>query len=221
MESKKSLPWALLALVLAGLIVFLFVPRSKEESDVGNKAQATKPDELRQDNIGSTPEKTRSDQGVRAHKRSKPRLPKNAIDRKKRAEVLALILSALQAKERKKEEKHPRESSKPSGLPAEYIREAVREIIPLLKECYHMELEERGDISGKVVLGFDLVADDEHGGLVEEASILESELSKEISDSFAECLRESVYALRLDAPKWGGRHTVRYPLFFSAIGHDD
>jgi len=217
---KKPLCLLFFTVVVSSLVVLLLVRQTEESPDVAGTTADT-PSEKRRENTTSEPEKERPEAGVKKLRRREPRLPKNAIDRRKREEILALILSALREKERETEEKHSRESLKPTGLPAEYIREAVRKIVPLLKECYHMELEERGSVSGKVVLGFDLVADDQYGGLVEEASILESELSKEISDSFAECLRESVYALRLDAPEWGGRHTVRYPLFFSAIGHDD
>lgn len=220
MTSKKPLLLMVSAVAICGLVVLLLVLQTKEGGnlvDVSVAVQSEQP----QDSLSSRPEDASSDAGVRERKRRKATLPKNAIDRKKRAEVLALILSALQEKERRKAEKQSGESLKPGGLPAKYIREAVHEIVPLLKECYHMELDERGNISGKVVLGFDLVADDEHGGLVEEASILESELSKEISDSFAECLRESVYALRLNAPEWGGRTTVRYPLIFRAAAQDD
>lgn len=198
----------------------MLVRQIKEAGDVTDTSVAAQPEQWQGD-ISSEPEKAGADAGVKERKRRKIRLPKNAIDRKKRAEVLALILSALQEKERETEEKYSKDSMKPTGLPAEYIREAVREIVPLLKECYHMELEERGLITGKVVLGFELIADDEHGGLVEEVKIMETELSKEISDSFAECLRETIYALRLEAPEWSGRHTVRYPLIFRATGHDD
>jgi hypothetical protein len=219
-RSKKPLCLLFFTVVVLGLVVLLLVRQTEENPDVAG-TEADTPSEKHRENITSESEKARPGAGVKKLRKREPRLPKNAIDRRKREEILALILSALQEKESKTEEEYSRKSLKPTGLPAEYIREAVREIVPLLKECYHMELEERGNVSGKVVLGFSLVADDEHGGLVEEASILESELSKEISDSFAECLRESVYALRLDAPEWGGRHTVRYPLYFSAIGHDD
>jgi len=79
-----------------------------------------------------------------------------------------------------------------------------------------MELEERGVISGRLVFEFDIIADDEHGGLVEDVKIAETELSKEISDSFAECLRETIYSLRFDSAMQAGRHTVRYPVIFSA-----
>ena len=220
MKSRNALYFLFLVVVVAGLVVFLIVGQDNKENAVAETPATAQP-EQRRDDAGSQPEEKNPGEETRAQKRRKPRLPKNAINAKKRAEVLTLILAALQEKKHRKEEERSRESSQSKGLPAKYIREAVREIVPLLKECYDMELEVRGSVSGKIVLGFDLVADDEHGGLVEEASILESELSKEISDSFAECLRETVYALRLDAPEWGGRTTVRYPLYFSATGHDD
>jgi hypothetical protein len=216
-KSKKSLFFVVSITVICGLAVLLLVLQTGKDEEVAG-VEATVPPERQKDATTGTPEEPSPAAGVQEKKRRKPRLPKNAIDKKKRAEMLALILSALQEKEAKKKKKHSRESMKPAGLPAKYIREAVNEIVPLLKECYEMELEDRGRVSGKVVLGFDLIADDEYGGLVEEARIQESDLSKELSDSFAECLRESVYALRLNAPEWGGRTTVRYPLIFNAIG---
>lgn len=217
MRSKTLLYVLFLAVVVSGLAVFLFVRQDADDSVVVESPATAQP-EQRQDELTNRPENAVPDAGARERKRKKPKLPKNAIDKRKRAEMLALILTALQEKEREKEQKHSRESQKPGGLPAEYIRESVKEILPLLRECYKMELEERGTIRGKVVLGFDLIADDQHGGLVEEVRIEEAELSKEDSDSFTECLRESVYALRLNAPEWGGRTTVRYPLRFNVIG---
>jgi hypothetical protein len=214
-KSKRLIYFLFLVAVVSGLVVLLLVRQSEEDRDVAEAKAETQSDKHQED-VTSLPEKAHPEAGVKKRTRRRPRLPKNAIDKTKRAEVLALILSALQEKEARKEKKHSRESLKPTGLPVEYVREAVREIVPLLKECYHMELEERGAVSGKIVLGFDLVAHDEHGGLVEEASVLETELSKEISDSFAECLRETLYAIRLEAPEWSGRHTIRYPVIFSA-----
>jgi hypothetical protein len=220
MQSKKPLYGLILAVVVTGLVVFLFVRQDTEDVEV-TKVEAKAPTDRHPESIATGTEDARREPRTKERKRRKPKLPKNAIDKRKRAEVLALILSALQEKERRKAEKHSRESPKLARLPAKYIREAVNEIIPLLKECYEMELVERGKVSGKVVLGFDLIADDEHGGLVEEVRIEETELSKDDSVSFTECLRESVYALRLNAPEWGGRTTVRYPLVFRALGHDD
>ena len=215
MRSKK-LPYVLfLAVVVSGLAVLLLVRQDKGES-VSEESPETARTEQRQDELAARPEKAVPEAGMPERKRRKPRLPKNAIDAKKRAEVLALILAALQESERKKGEKYSKESLKPTGLPVEYIREAVKEVRPLFKECYHMELEERGVVSGKLILEFDIIADDEHGGLVEQVKIAETELSKEISDSFAECLRETIYSLRFDSAMQAGRHTVRYPVIFSA-----
>jgi hypothetical protein len=212
----KNLMYVLfLAAVAAGLAVFL-LGRQDEGQSASVESPATARSEQRQDELTTRPENAVPDEGVRERKRRKPRLHKNAIDKRTRAEVLALILAALQEQERKTKEKYSKESLKPTGLPAEYIREAVKEVRPLFKECYHMELEERGVISGRLVFEFEIIADDEHGGLVEEVKIAETELSKEISDSFAECLRETIYSLRFDSAMQAGRHTVRYPVIFRA-----
>lgn len=170
--------------------------------------------EFRQGGGDEADKAARTDLGKQ--KKRRHRFPK--IDRRTRAIMLGKILMALQEK-RQIETAAPAEKSRvPGTLPQRYIGKKIIELHPLLKECYVKEMEDRGHVSGKVVVEISLVGDDEYGGLVEEVNILESKLSRERSESFLECLRESLYAIQLDAPEWGGRKTVQFPFFFAALG---
>lgn len=148
--------------------------------------------------------------------KQKRRFPK--IDKRTRALMLQKMLLALNEKQQKEEKTSVEKPRTRENLPQRYIGQKIVELSPLLKECYVAELEDRGHVSGKVVVEISLIGEEEYGGLVEEVNVLESQLSRERSESFLECLRETLYAIQLDAPEWGGRQTVKYPFYFSAIG---
>ena len=192
--------FSLVLFVLGFVVVFLLY--SSEER------------EFRQGGGDEVDDAVRTDLGKQKKRRS--RFPK--IDKRTRAMVLGKILMALKEK-RQIEATAPAEKSRvPGVLSQRYIGKKIIELNPLLKECYVTEMEDRGHVSGKVLVEIGFVGDDEYGGLVEEVKILESQLSRERSEYFLECLRESLYAIQLDAPEWGGRKTVKMPFHFMALG---
>lgn len=102
----------------------------------------------------------------------------------------------------------------PGRMDPEYIRAAVRELRPLLAECYDLAREEDDALAGRLILEFDIEGEPEVGGVVEHATIGEdSTLTHPILD---ECIRETIYTLELPAPTGGGRVHVRYPFNFSS-----
>jgi hypothetical protein len=139
--------------------------------------------------------------------------------KKARAETLAAILAAITRLSGDKEE--PRELSMDPGQASkseqellQYVREPLREIRPLLRGCYQRALREDQTLSGVVRVKFSIVADEDHGGLIESSEILESGTSEAIQ-AMGECLRETMYALRFEKPTGAGRITVVYPMVFS------
>lgn len=196
--------FALISLVL-GFIAFVLLYENKKPNRENNNAGN---DEASADNAVSTE--------LESMKKQKRRFPK--IDKRTRTIMLQKILTAIQEKRKIGTIAHTEKQRTTDDLPKSYIGKKIIELTPLLKECYVTEMEERGQVSGKVVVEVSLVGDEEYGGLVEEVRILESQFSRERSDSFLECLRESLYAIQLDAPEWGGRQTVSYPFYFSSIG---
>ncbi|MBW1872731.1 MAG: hypothetical protein JRJ19_11740 [Deltaproteobacteria bacterium] len=194
-----------LALLVLGFVTVILL-HSHGEDAAGREFHQVNGDETDVDKAA------RTDMGKQ--KKRKYRFTK--IDRRTRAIILQKILMALQEK-RQIETTDPAEKPRvPGTLHSRDIGKSINEINPLLEECYVMEMEDRGHVGGKVVMEISLVADDEYGGLVEEVNILESKLSRENSESFLECLRETLYAIRLEATEWVGRKTVKlYHNFYS------
>jgi len=97
-------------------------------------------------------------------------------------------------------------------LDAEYIRQSIREIAPLIEECYELALEETPALEGRLVAEFSIVGEPEVGGIVERSEVLaESTLS---SPTLNECVRQTIYTVELEPPEGGGRVDVRYPFIF-------
>jgi hypothetical protein len=100
-----------------------------------------------------------------------------------------------------------------ASLDREYIRDAMREIVPLLAECYELAREEEPSLAGRLVVEFDIEGEPEVGGVIEASTIAEdSELRHPLLD---ECVRETMYVLALPAPDGPGTVHVRYPLVMS------
>jgi hypothetical protein len=105
------------------------------------------------------------------------------------------------------------DTSSEGGLEKEYLRERIEEIRPLLKECYQLALEQRPALEGSLKVQFTVVADERLGGVIESSEIIAG--SAQADPELRECVQESMYALRLKAPRNGGRVTVTYPFRFA------
>lgn len=215
---------SLLALIAASAAYYLFYERPAREPRI----DSTKPASTTEASATVTAAtgdriRLRSPLGDPAHrktvgKRGYP-LPKNAIDRETRQKMLVDLVAKLSAT-----------ASGPTGtsggakeepvrgsLSKEYIQESIREIVPLVKECYEMALAEDPETEGKITVRFTIIADEEHGGLVE-ASELTEDSTGAVSPFLNQCLRETMYALKIKAPEGGGRVTVSYPFIFKTAG---
>lgn len=101
-------------------------------------------------------------------------------------------------------------------LDLDYVSRQLKEIMPMMRQCYQNELALNKQAKGDLEVQFTLIADAELGGLVEEAKIIGGTISHK--GGLAECVRETTYAVRLAAPEAGGRVTVRYPIKFRHNG---
>ena len=99
-------------------------------------------------------------------------------------------------------------------LDKQYIRAAVKELIPMLQECYEAGLATNRKLAGKVVIEFTIEGEPEVGGVVGESKVDPSATT--LSDpAVLECLQETMYALEIQPPAAGGSVHVRYPFEFS------
>ncbi len=109
------------------------------------------------------------------------------------------------------------EPEKTPTLTAKYIKAAVKEIVPLFKQCYEAALEKEPGLGGKLVVSFEIVGDPDLGGLVTNSHV-DAKRSDSMTSGLRECVRETMYALDLVAPEKGGTTKVSYPLRFRAKG---
>lgn len=151
-----------------------------------------------------------------------------ALDREERARLLRDIAAARGARAAQRPgaapaqrpEAAPRAPGEPGSLDKDYVRQQVREVIPLVQECYVSALEKAPQLRGRIVLRFTISGEPELGGLVESAEVQEA--GEGLKDpALQECMRESMYALRFKAPQGGGQVVVSYPFLLSPDGPPD
>lgn len=104
-------------------------------------------------------------------------------------------------------------------LDKDYIRGRVKEILPLLTECYTATLRDHPNAAGRMVVKFSIVAEESVGGLIESSEVAEESTLRE--PQMVECVRETMYAMRMAAPRGGGRVSVTYPFVFANDGPPD
>lgn len=96
-----------------------------------------------------------------------------------------------------------------------YIRRAVRELLPLLRDCYDQGLEREPALAGTVVVDFTIEGEPGVGGVIGRSAI--DPAGTTLPDAAArECIQETMYALEIDPPADGSVVTVRYPFAFSS-----
>ena len=103
-----------------------------------------------------------------------------------------------------------------TDLDKSYIRAAIVNIQPLLRECYENALEVHPELAGKIEVEFMITGEPDVGGIVESSAVTEK--STIADPDLRECIQETMYALELPAPPAGGSVMVRYPFLFSSDG---
>ncbi|HEX5060303.1 MAG TPA: sigma-70 family RNA polymerase sigma factor [Kofleriaceae bacterium] len=204
--------------VVAGVLVvaggaWWFAAHSKTEQQTAMKATETVANPAATPTVPSQP-----------HAPSKlhvERLP----DKNARATLLAAIRDAQTRKSAASSGTSASTSSTPPpALPGvdmdkEYIRGAVREIIPLLTECYAQGLERDPKLAGDVVVEFTIEGEPGVGGVIG-SSAIDPKATSLGDDSVRECIQETMYAIKIDPPASGGTVTVRYPFAFAPAGEE-
>lgn len=143
--------------------------------------------------------------------------PASVRDRAVRERVRAAIVRAWSAGESGSEAAaHAPIPPRAGSLPADFIRGRIREdFVPMAGECYASLLRRRPGVGGRVVMEFEIVADANHGGLVEDARFVPGDGG--VPDAgleegeFLTCMRESMMTVAFLRPEGDGRVTVRYP----------
>ncbi|MCA9616392.1 MAG: AgmX/PglI C-terminal domain-containing protein [Sandaracinus sp.] len=108
-------------------------------------------------------------------------------------------------------------------LDAQYIRDAIRDLQPLLRECYDLaraEAERAGEAApeGRLVTRFVIGGEPDVGGVIEESEVMDQ--SDVRHPLLEECFTQTLFTVELPAPEEGGRVTVHYPFVLRA-GDDE
>jgi hypothetical protein len=100
-----------------------------------------------------------------------------------------------------------------------FFTEAMKEIQPLLRECYASTLKTEPGLFGYARANISLAADDEYGALVESSEVVGDEKIAG-SATLTECLRETLYELRFPPRTVSGRMQVSMPIIFATNDGD-
>lgn len=148
---------------------------------------------------------------------------RHAATRQRIEQAIARRVAA--APEPEPAEAPPPQDDEPSDLPdglraafdgdldEEYVREAIRrDLIPLAKDCYISVLEVDPEFGGTLVLEFDVLGDEEVGGVVD--AVVPGEGTNVTHAEFVECMSESMMTVTMPPPQGGGTVHVTYPFLF-------
>jgi RNA polymerase sigma-70 factor (ECF subfamily) len=125
-------------------------------------------------------------------------------DLPQRTQMLAQIQTI-----QKKTETSPSHETAPA-LNREYIRDQMRALIPMIKDCYEDGIRIDPDLHGKLFVQFTIVGEPDVGGLVSESKIVEEGSTLKLT-SVRECIRDVMYSAVFPAPPSGGEQVVTYP----------
>jgi len=100
------------------------------------------------------------------------------------------------------------------SLSKDYIRSVIREdLVPLAQECYEDVLATDPKFGGKLVLDFEILGDENVGGIVD--GVAPGEGTTIEQPEFVECMSESMMSVVFDPPEGGGVVRVVYPFEFT------
>lgn len=161
------------------------------------------------------------DLAVRAAPRvaAKPVESDEAARRRQRDELARRVAQARAEREAHR----PADDAADAGAPTldkNYINGRVRDIVPLIRECYDLARRHRPDLAGKVKLRFAVAGEPGVGGVVENAAIVRNRDGGVDAAEAAldECVTATVESLSFPAPPAGGRIEVVIPMVFTTDG---
>jgi hypothetical protein len=104
----------------------------------------------------------------------------------------------------------------PRGRPGEvraYLAAQIEELNPLVQQCYALAARETPGLAGELAVMFTVEGEPEVGGIISESDIIDGGLSS--SQRLSECVRESMYAIRLEPPDKGMKIVINKTFSFT------
>ena len=112
----------------------------------------------------------------------------------------------------------PSEEDKPAGtLSRESVKAGIKSVTPVFRACYQSALEDFPGAGGKVILDFDITAEDGRGKV--SMSEVDDKKTTLFDNKLHDCMQETLAEVTFDSPDGGTVH-VKYPFVFQPGSED-
>ena len=207
---------AAVIIIVVASVFFGFRKAAREHADDDETPPASASPTMSSPSTSSSPSKSRAAGTPLEHPRAVRR-----IDPESRKLLLAEI-AAARARREKTNTVPPGAPPAPPAtqeLTKEYIGTQIRELIPLLEECYTKALEDDPKLGGRLLVKFAIGGEPDVGGLVEESEVDPAGSTIQHA-GMNECVRETMFAAEFVAPPEGARVKVHYGFEFTSERRD-
>ncbi len=105
----------------------------------------------------------------------------------------------------------------PPAMDPDEIRTSVREVIPMLAECYTMAppAVHAGGAGGELTVEMTVSGEPDVGTVIEDATLSEGDAHLLGDADFTECLRQTLLSVEMPPLSAGGSVVIRYPFAFA------
>ncbi len=102
-----------------------------------------------------------------------------------------------------------------AGLDPDEVRASVKEVLPLMAECFDLSNPATAHIEGELVAKLAIQSEPDVGTIIADADLSEGDAVLVDNAELTECLHETLMSLELPPLPSGGEATIDYPFAFS------
>jgi hypothetical protein len=108
-----------------------------------------------------------------------------------------------------------------ADMDPDQIRTSVREVLPMLTECYDQAPEPMKQAGGTIVAELTVTGEPDVGTLIQDVSLIEGDKVLLDEADFGECVKQTLLSVELPPLDAGGKVTIHYPFAFSMGDEED
>jgi hypothetical protein len=207
--------YALYAVVALALIAACAYVICRSRSERGGRAKEVAARAVEPGPHAASPGGTSSSSPEGAKARTQAR---RIADKAARAALLAAIVEARRHRlglRRGGAERAERDEAPAGELDKEYIRGAVAEVIPEIRDCYEAVLKGAPTLEGTLNVSFSILGEPDVAGMIDGIAVDESsDEAMRGNAPLTQCVIDALSSLEFPPPKNGGKVEVRYPFRF-------
>lgn len=187
----------------------------------GASSEQPAPTHVPPSTVENPPPPEQVDESPTAPKRDVPTAPRRFASPEERTEML----DALAKAKRRRELEHRvgalngaaggAGDAIAAGMDPEEVRGAVKELLPLMAECFDMAIPDDAHLEGELIAKLALQSEPDVGTIIADADLGEGDPQLVGNAELTECLHETLMSLELPPLPGGGEATIDYPFAFS------